>query len=146
MILEMFQFVTNSFLIALVSLVQTTGFISINGIKPNLALALIVTIGVYEVKWLRRIIFILIAILFLKFGPYIEYQTVIFGGASALGIALIDYLPWHKHINWFFALSFATLIGVVLGTGWLVLYIELIYNLMIGLIFLLIIPRTKENA
>ena len=142
----MFQFVVNSFLVVLASLAQTAGFMALNGIKPNLALALIVSISVYETKWLKRIIFILLAALFLKSGPYIDFQIVIFAGITALGIALIDYLPWHRQINWFFALSAATLAGVALGTGWFELGIELVYNLAVGLVFLLIVPRIDSDG
>jgi len=141
----MFQFAINSFLVAFASMVQTVGFVSINGIKPNLALALIVSISVFETKWLKRIIFILLAALFLKSSPYIDFQTVVFGGAAALGIALIDYLPWHRHINWFFALSTATLVGAAQGVGWFELGTELVYNLAVGLVFILIVPRLNED-
>lgn len=140
----MFQFVTNSLLAALMSLVQTTGLVSFGGVKPNLALALIVSISVFETRWLKRIILVLIAALFLKSSQYIDFQTIIFIGAAGLGMALVDYLPWHRHINWFFAVIAATLVGMVLGTGWFELGMELVYNLAVGLVFILIVPRSSN--
>lgn len=141
----MFQFAVNSILVALVSILQTTNVFNIEGIKPNLALVLLLVIGIYEEKWPRRIILIFISMLFLKLSVYPDISIIVFGSLSALGIGIIDYLPWRKELNGIIALGAIFIIQIIFGYPMAVVGWEFIYNFIFGALFVLISMIITQN-
>lgn len=103
-------FLLSSVALAITSFLQTTEFVSINSIKPNLPLIfLIVFASVYK-SWLHRFTLALIAGIILKFTVVFGLTDLIFLAAVLLGMALLDYLPWRKYINIELAVLISTII------------------------------------
>lgn len=141
----MFQFAVNSILVAIASILQTTSLFSIGGIKPNLTLVLLLVIGIYEEKWPRRIILILISMLFLKLSVYPSISIIAFGSYVALGMWLIDHLPWRKEFNGIISLAAIFIIQNLFSYPLVIAGWEFIYNFVFGALFVLIIKAINKQ-
>lgn len=130
----MFRFIANSAILSLASLLQLTPFLMLSGMKPNLALVLIIIFSVFEADWVYRAFWILLPALLLKSAPGIDTGTLVFMASAVIACLFMDHLPWRKEINAAGALMLGTVIGAMPAFSFERVFIELLYNFSVGII------------
>ncbi|HUY69501.1 MAG TPA: hypothetical protein VMU70_00530 [Candidatus Tyrphobacter sp.] len=110
----------------------------IYGLKPDFLFVYLVFLGLDEKRWPRRIFFLALSIVLLKFLPNFTSQSLLFAAGVVLGYLVIDYFPSRLAVSFFLALTLGTfLIDLrIRGFDWLSVVLELGYNLALGLVFL----------
>jgi hypothetical protein len=115
-------------LVILLTALQSFGF-SIFNIKPNLALAGIITASFFIVngQWsmVKGLLLVALAALILKFAPGFESEILTFSLIGAGAVLIKKYLPWQYF--------FSNLILIIFGT--FIFYLFLAANLIPTLIF-----------
>jgi len=112
-------------LVGALSFLQAFGF-SVFGVKPNLALAVLIAISFFIANLWEGFLLVLLAALILKFAPGFEKGILTFSLIAAAGLIVKKYLPWR------YFLSNLILIGI----GTFIFYLFLNPNLIISVIFL----------
>ncbi|MBI2010788.1 MAG: hypothetical protein HYS89_00930 [Candidatus Colwellbacteria bacterium] len=141
----MLIYIVNLIFVALAGLIQNTNLLVFEGVKPNLVLVLLLTLGFFYRNWFRRIIFILVGAFFLKFSPVIEVEDLFFITAVSAGLFFLDYLPWRKTISFTTVLVLATLILNLRAFSLFRFSVELLMNLGFAALFLLIFKWTHAK-
>ncbi len=119
-------------LLALASLLQQESFFFIGGIKPNLALALLIALSRFHSSWTGRILLMATTVLFLKFQPGWDPDILIFAFGSLIAILLIDSLPWLQEISIILGIVLLTLILNLTGFELKNFLLESLENLVIS--------------
>jgi hypothetical protein len=112
-------------IIGLAAFLQSFGF-SILGVKPDLALAAVITASFFIENILQGFLLVALAALILKFSPGFEPEIAVLSLIGVVAVIVKKYLPWHYF--------FGNLILIAGGT--LVFYAFLAPNLIISFIFL----------
>ncbi len=132
----MLIFITSFILTATAALIQTTNWSVFDAtIKPNLVLVTLIILASVNPGWMRRTILILTAAVIVKFTPGFTPLDLIFIGAAALSILLIDFLPWREPVN----LSAAAVAGTVVMNLPHITLLPLVYELILNLLFAFIL-------
>ncbi len=130
------SFILEIFIIALASFVQLTNAAFFNAVKPDLALALLLAMAAYDKRWERRISWLIVAALILKFMPQFDIQALFFVLAALIGMLIIDYLPWRHWIGVVVAVIAGTLVVnfKLFGLEWGATFTEMLYNVPLALL------------
>ena len=145
----MLVFIGSFILTAIAAFVQATNWILFGSIiKPNLIFVILMILGIVNPGWIKRAILILTAALILKFTPGFSFLDLIFVGAAAASIALMDFLPWRQPINLLLAVLIGTIIINLDNLTFLPLTYELILNLLLAFVLfallkLIHVPQIK---
>lgn len=130
------NFLIISVLVAVLTIIQFFG-IEIFGVKPNFALAGLITAMFFLSFW-EGIFVAAFASLVFKFSPEASYETAVFFGIGIAAALAARYFPWRQAVG--------VMISVVMGTVllYLILFIgeifsagffkELVYNLILGIL------------
>lgn len=106
----MSRFIISLIFVITGAILQGTNSIIIGGIKPNLALIFIITLGALQKDFLQKTVLVFSGALMLKFYPGIELQNILFIITAMGGLLLISILPWKNTINIIIVIFLATLI------------------------------------
>ncbi len=120
----MVKFVFLILLVGLLSFFQSSSF-SIFGIKPNLALAVIISASFFAASIWQGFLLVALAALILKFAPGFEKEILILSLIGAGAVLTKKYLPW----RYFFSNL------ILIGLGTLIFYVILASNLIVSVIF-----------
>jgi hypothetical protein len=121
----MWQFIVSLLLVAALALIQLTNWFSAANLKPNLILALLAALTLFEPNWLKRSIFIFTAVFLLKFSPTLNW----------LDLILIDNLPWLKPVNLLVAIVAGTILLNLDNFRPALVFPELIGNIFLSFLF-----------
>lgn len=128
----MFRFIISIVFVGFAALTQLTSYAFIGSVKPNLTLVVLLVLSLIYNDWFRRAVLIFLAALFLKFGPGVEAQNVMFIIGALFGIFVIDKIPSVKFVNLLLAVIVGTLtINIINFEIWTAL-METLYNLVIA--------------
>jgi hypothetical protein len=115
-------------LVGALSFIQVLGF-SVFGVKPNLALAVVVAVSFFIVngQWsiIKGFLLVVLAALILKFSPGFTPEILVFALTGVGALIIKNYLPWRNFLN--------NLFLVVAGT--FIFYLILSPNLILSAIF-----------
>jgi hypothetical protein len=131
----MWQFIISLLLVAALALIQLTNWFSVANLKPNLILALLASLTLFEPNWLKRSIFIFTAVFLLKFSPTLNWLDLILLLSLYLVMVLIDNLPWLKPVNLLVALVAGTILLNLDNFRPALVFPELIGNIFLSFLF-----------
>jgi len=120
----MIKFLVLLFLVILLSGLQVFSF-SVFGIKPNLALAVVISASFFVGSIWQGFLLVALAALILKFAPGFEKEILVLSLIGAGAVLIKKRLPWHYF--------FSNLILIGLGTS--IFYVILASNLIASIIF-----------
>lgn len=112
-------------IIGLMAFLQSFGF-SIFDVKPNLALAAVITASFFVENILQGFLLVALAALILKFSPGFEIGVLVLSLVGVAAVIVKKYLPWH-----YFLSNLVLIIG-----GTLIFYVFLAPNLIVSFVFL----------
>lgn len=136
----MFQFILSAIAVFIAGLFQLSN-IFVFGVKPNIALVLVLSLSLVNKEWIERVILILAACVSLSFAPFFDSEVILSAGILVLGIWLIDNLPWTQLMNLAAVAVTATFAVNVYNFDIRSVLIETIYNLILAAIFFNLIKR-----
>lgn len=131
----MFRFTVSVFLVTITSLFQLSSYSFIGGIKPDIALVLLIVLSLIYTNWTERALLIFISAVILKFGSGFDLQNAVFIITSLLSIGAVDRFPFHKLTNAVLALLISTLAINLVYFNPVVFTLEAFYNLALFLLF-----------
>ncbi|MDP3014856.1 MAG: hypothetical protein Q8N28_00305 [bacterium] len=111
-------------LVGLLTFFQVLGF-SVFGVKPNLALAVVVAASFFIASFWEGFLLVVLAVLILKFSPGFAPEILVFALIGVGALIVKNYLPWRNFLN--------NLFLVVAGT--FIFYLILSPNLILSAIF-----------
>lgn len=124
-------------LVILAALLQGTNIISLFGTKPNLVLLILIPLIFVVNNRLAYVVLVLIAGLFLKTVPGIDWQIGLFILVVLVAYFLSKFLPWQSFFNNLVLLAGATIILSLPDF----FGIELVYNVILGTGFYYILKK-----
>jgi hypothetical protein len=131
----MLQFIVNFLIIVFGALIQITNVAFISTLKPNIVLACLVAISVFQKDWIGRSILILMAEIILTFQPTFGWMDLVLISTFALTMALVDFLPWKKIINIILAVIFGTtILNITLHFSFMLFLKEAIMNTILAIL------------
>jgi len=144
----MINFFTPLFLVIVLSGLQVFGF-SVFGIKPNLALAVIITASFFVENIWQGFLLVALAGLILKFAPGFENEILTLSLIGAGAILIRKYLPWHYFFSNLILIGLGTLIFYVILASNLITSIiffeELAFNIIVGIIIFAFLSSLWDN-
>lgn len=147
---ELKIFITGIVLVFLGGLLQNTEFITLYGVKMNLVLVLLLTFGFFINNPWHYLILALEGTLLLKVSPGLDTQTLVLLVLIFLAFWLRKYLAWQPIISNVFLIAVATtLFHLLIDFNFLIyntptILLEVLYNIIGGLILYLILEKTHE--
>ena len=121
-------------------LLQNTGFLNVYGVKPNLVMAVLISISFFAADLASYIFLAVAALVGLKFRAGFEIESLIIIGLSRASFVMGRRLQWKPFIN----------NAVLIGVGTILFYLlaapgfiasnlpmvlgELVYNVILGTI------------
>ena len=131
----MLTFLTSLALSLVFSFLQINIFATLLGVRANFILALVVAYALIEKDWLRRMGLIIFSVLMILQTPTISLHSMLTLLVLVLIAALTDYLSWHATLTAFTFVLFGTIVFNLDGFGFGVFFLELLYNLIMTLLF-----------
>ncbi|MEK7195862.1 MAG: hypothetical protein AAB659_01335 [Patescibacteria group bacterium] len=141
----MFRFIASVFIVTVTSLFQLSNYALIGGIKPNIALALLIVLSLIYTSWTKRALLIFVSAVILKFGSGFDLQNAVFIITSVLSMGAVNRLPFHKLTNAILALLVSTLAINLVHFSPIVFAAEAFYNLALFLLFFAIQRLWQER-
>lgn len=126
-------------LVLAAALFQATDFFSLLGVKPNLALAVLISLAFFVKDWRFYAIIVLAAAFILKPVPGWDWDAAIMPTSVFAAYFIKNFFPWQPWLN-----NFVLLVGItfILGFSGGALIYELFYNLTLGGVFFYIFKRS----
>ena len=131
----MLTFLTSLALSLVFSFLQINIFATLLGVRANFVLALVVAYALVEKDWLRRMGLIIFSVLMIIQTPTISLHSMLTLLVLVLIAALTDYLSWHATLTAFTFVLFGTIVFNLDSFGFGVFFLELLYNLIMTLLF-----------
>ncbi|MCL5006725.1 MAG: hypothetical protein M1153_01060 [Patescibacteria group bacterium] len=127
-------FISEAFVTALVGFFQLTSFLFVSSVKIDATLLALLVMSVYDKNWARRLSWLIIAAVILKFFPGFDWSLALFVLAVVAGMICIDYLPLLSIISFFIAVAISTFIVNFhfFGIEWVAVYREVLLNSAAG--------------
>lgn len=129
----MFRFVLSLFLILFLGLIQLSGGVFINGLKPNLVLCFVIVASSFSRNWFERVMLVLVGAIVLKFHPGFSWDDILFIAVAFIGVLLVKYLRWQTGISIIMAVIVSTILLNIYNLS-PALGIEIIMNLATAII------------
>jgi len=137
--LEMLLFISSFLLIWVFSLSQLNQLFAIQGIQPNISLAILVVYAFMEKDWLRRSALVLLTIFLLNFSPTLGLEAIFTMIVLFIVLTLVDYFKWQPTLSAVIIVLIATILLNAFSIRPGVILIESIYNVfLVGLFGLLL--------
>jgi len=144
----MIRFFILLFLVILLSGLQVFGF-SIFGIRPNLALAIIITASFFVENIWQGFLLVVLMTLILKFSPGFESEILALSLIGVGAVLIKKYLPWHYFFSNLILVGLGTLIFYVILASSLITSViffeELAFNIIAGMIIFAFLSLLWDN-
>ncbi len=135
------------FLAVLFALLQNTNFLSLGGIKINLALILLLALAFIVRNWMEYSCLIILVSILLKVEAGWDWNVIVFI-LVILGVYFLKkFLPWQILLNYLFSVFLSTLVLYLLldwhfiQNNFIIFFKELTYNMIFGALLYLILAR-----
>lgn len=136
----MLQFIIKILVIIFAGLLQSATWFAVIGVKPNLVMALVLAMMMFDRNWIDRLAFIAVGELMLQFGPSPDVYSFIFLGLMLLSAAIFDYLNLQQYLTLGVAMVVATAVVDIYGhVGWGIALTETAYNLVLVILAYLVL-------
>lgn len=83
----------------LLALLESTNFIRVANIEPNLILVAFILISSFERRWRWRFVILLFSLISVAIGMDWSLELLYFSLVLLLSVFILDYLPWYVFIN-----------------------------------------------
>ena len=144
-------FITNIVLVFLFGSIQSFSLISFYGVKPDLLLSLLTVLMFSTKNFWQYLILVLTGIISLKYSGSITRELAIFGIIMLIAFYFKKYIAEYEFLSIFSAtIILTTALYVVIDCGFIInnfyyFILELIYNVLAGIIFWLILDTAAKS-
>ncbi len=137
--------------VVLAVILQNTGLLNVYGIKPNLALASLVSVSFFAADLASYIFLVVAALIGLKFRASFEVDSLIMAGLSLASFVMGRRLQWKPIINNILLIGGGTILFYLLASpGFIaansqIVIGELVYNVVLGTIIFKIFEEWSHD-
>lgn len=137
----MLGFILNLFIILVAGLAQSMSLIVFNGVRPNLILAILMVLVFYESDFFNYFLMVALAVMTLQFDGFMTSVQFIFGITMLMAFYFKKYLSENVFVQSFLLILISTSVFyLITDAGYIInhfntYFVELFYNVLIGLIF-----------
>lgn len=125
-------------LILVAGVLQNTSLLELGGVRPNVALAVLITLTIFINETLSYLVLVLLAGILLRFESGFELVNLVFAGVALLVFFLHRRLPGRAFLSNLILIALGTLIFHSLADWRFVLlepltvFGEMVYNIILG--------------
>ncbi len=136
-------------LVSLLIFIQTFFGFSVFGVKPNLALIVVVATFFFIVGIWEGFLLAALAVLILKFSPVVGTEILIFSLIVVGALIIKNYLPWRNFLNFLFLIVAGTLLFYLFLSPKLIVSFlftkELFLNVFFGILTFAFLSFLRQN-
>jgi len=136
------QLIVSLALVSFAGILQNTDILNIAGVKPNVALGVLISLSFIISEVLHFLVLLVVAAGILGFQPGSSAATLVFGALVLFVFFAHDRLPGRAFINNILLIGFTTIFFYIivdfpfLRSNFLSVAYEVIYNVILGTVFL----------
>ncbi|MEK7554615.1 MAG: hypothetical protein AAB518_01355 [Patescibacteria group bacterium] len=145
------RFAAGALLVLLAGIIQSSGIAAVGGVRPNILLVLLLTLVFFFREWKSYAALIAIATIFSKTEIGFSSPYIVIAIISACVFLVKPHFPGHRFFNVILAVIAGTIITYVitdlkfLGNDPFTVMIEVVYNVLVGIVVYLLAERIIGN-